>query len=321
VNSFTNFNQTYFKELHMLLQTPRNTRLAVVSLVVLAAILMIVWVPFIGFDMVNPIVTAQQARIEKFTAEGNPQAPLLTYTVWLVSFFYPFWSTLSAIGGVVLLVIALPLYRGERWTRGLALLCLAFPSMGGAYMIVPWMNFIGSAQGGFPPAVIIMMIGLIPYFSILLAEKVDMFQKIVDFLVFLMLGVTAAENFANGHAAFRILFGHPKRPLFAEGIAITYFGWLALWVGMALCIAAIYLLGQKKMSGWYAGLMGGLVTMVASGATHYVRHATNDYLYGALMGLSIVIMLVIPAFKQRLVDEPTESKGSQPQGALQPEAA
>lgn len=290
----------------MLLQTPRNTRLAVVSLVVLAAILMIVWVPFIGFDMVNPIVTYQQQRIEKFTAEGNPQAPLLTLTVWLVSFFYPFWSTLSVVAGLILLVIALPLYRGERWTRGLALLLLAVPSIGGAYMIVPWMNFVGSVEGGFPPAVIMMTIGLLPYFALLLAEKVDLPQKVVDFLVFLMLGVTAAENFANGHAAYRILFGHPGRPKFAEGIAITYFGWLALWVGMALCIAAIYLLGQKKMSGWYAGLMGGLVTVVASGATHYVRHATNDYLYGALMGLSLVVMFLIPFFKQRLVAETAE---------------
>ena len=118
-----------------------------------------------------------------------------------------------------------------------------------------------------------------------------------------MLGVTAAERFANGQAAFRILSGHPARPLFAEGIAITYFGWLALWVGMGLCIAAIYLLGEKKMSGWYVGMSGGLVTMLASAATHYVRHATNDYLYGSLMGLSIVVMLLIPLFKQRLLAE------------------
>jgi len=287
----------------MLVKTPKQIRLAIVSLIVLAAILMIVWIPFIGFDMVNPIVTAQQERIVKFTAENNPAAPLLALTVWLVSFFYPFWSTLSLIAGIVLIVIAIPLYKGEKWTRGLALLCLAIPSMGGAYMIVPWMNFVGSVQGGFPPAVIMMSVGLIPYFALLLAEKVDLSQKIVESLVFLMLGVTAAENFANGHAAFRILFGHPKRPLFAEGIAITYFGWLALWVGMGLCIAAIYLLGQKKMSGWYAGLIGGLVTIFASGATHYVRHATLDYLYGALMGLSIVVMLLIPFFKQRLVED------------------
>jgi hypothetical protein len=287
----------------MLLSTSRQIRLAVVSLVVLAAILMIVWVPFIGFDMVNPIVTAQQARIEKFTAEGNPQAPLLTHTVWLVSFFFPFWSTLSLIAGVGLLVIALPLFRGERWTRGLALLLLAVPAIGGAYMIVPWMNFVGSVQGGLPPAVITMTIGLIPYFALLLAENVDLNQKIVEFLVFLMLGVTAAENFANGHAAYRILFGHPGRPKFAEGIAITYFGWLALWVAMALLAAAIYLLAEKKMSGWYAAMIGGLVTIIASGATHYVRHATNDYLFGTLMGLSIVVMLVIPFFKERLVEE------------------
>ncbi|GAB1471641.1 hypothetical protein MASR2M66_25190 [Chloroflexota bacterium] len=287
----------------MLIQTSRNTRLVVVSLVVLAAILMIAVIPFVGFAMVNPIVEAQQMRIEKFIAEGNPQAPLLQLTVWLVSFFFPFWSTMSLIAGIALLVIALPLYRGERWTRGLALLCLAVPAIGGAYMIVPWMNFIGSAKGGFPPAVSMMMIGLIPYFAILLADKVDLTQKVVDFLVFLMLGVTAAENFANGHAAYRILFGHPARPKFAEGIAITYFGWLALWVAMALCIAAIYLLGEKKISGWYAGLIAGLVTLVASAATHYVRHATYDYLFGALMGLSIVVMLLIPLFKQRLLNE------------------
>ena len=302
----------------MLLSTPRQVRLVVVTLVVIAALLMIAVIPFIGFDMVNPIVKAQQARIEKFTAEGNPQAPLLAYTVWLVSFFFPFWSTMSLIAGIVLLVIALPLYRGERWTRGLALLGLAVPAIGGAYMIVPWMNFIGSAQGGFPPAVAMMTIGLIPYFAILLAEKVDVTQKIVEFLVFLMLGVTAAENFANGHAAFRILFGHPARPLFAEGIAITFFGWLSLWVGMGLCIAAIYLLGEKKISGWYAGLIGGLVTLVGSGATHYVRHATNDYLYGALMGLSIVVMLVIPIFKQRLVDTAADETAPQPQTVLTP---
>lgn len=302
----------------MLLSTPRQVRLAVITLVVIAAIIMIAVIPFIGFDMVNPIVKAQQARIEKFTAEGNPQAPLLAYTVWLVSFFFPFWSTMSLIAGIVLLAIAIPFYRGERWTRGLALLCLAVPSIGGAYMIVPWMNFIGSAQGGFPPAVTMMTVGLIPYFAILLAEKVDVTQKIVEFLVFLMLGVTAAENFANGHAAFRILFGHPARPLFAEGIAITFFGWLSLWVGMGLCIAAIYLLGEKKISGWYAGLIGGLVTVVGSAATHYVRHATNDYLYGALMGLSIVVMLVIPIFKERLIETTADETAHQPQPVLKP---
>jgi hypothetical protein len=113
-------------------------------------------------------------------------------------------------------------------------------------MIVPWMNFVGSAQGGFPPAVIIMTVGLIPYFAILLAEKVDATQKVVDFLVFLMLGVTAAENFANGHAAYRILFGHPARPLFAEGIAITYFIGLPCGLGWHYVLRPSICLVRKK---------------------------------------------------------------------------
>jgi hypothetical protein len=295
----------------------RKVRQIVVAVVILAAMLMILAVPFIAFNMVNPIVGYQEARIAKFTAEGNPSAPLLTLTTWLVSFFFPFWGTFSVIAGLALLVIAVPLYRGEEWARGLALLCLAIPSMGGAYMIVPWMNFVGSAEGGFPPAVIIMMIGLIPFFTLLLADRGDRTQKIVDFFVFLMLGVSSAEAFANGHAAFRILYGHPSRPQFGEGIAITYFGWLGLWVGAALTIAAIYLLGRRSEAGWYAAVIGGLVTFFVSGATHYVRHATIDYLLGSLMGLSIVAMLIIPIVKNRLLNRYEEKERRQPEAKLQ----
>ncbi len=287
----------------MLQSTPKMNRQIVLALVLIAAVLMVVYVPFESFDMVNPIVKYQQARIEKFTAEANPQAPLLKLTVWLVSFFYPFWGSLSVFAGLALLVIAKPLYNGERWTRGLALILLSVPAIGGAYMIVPWMNFVGSVEGGFPPAVLIMTIGLVPYFALLLLEKVDLWQKLVEAAVFLMLGVTAAENFANGHAAFRILYGHPSRPSFGEGIAITYFGWIGLWIAWIMCWYAIYLLGMRKKSGWYMTLIAGLITVVVSGATHYVRHATNDYLYGALMGLSLVVMMLWPFFSKRLFDK------------------
>ncbi len=286
--------------------TSPSTKKIVLGLVIVAAVLMIAVVPFTAFKMVNPILTYQIERIAKFTAEGNPSAPLLTLTTWLVSFFYPFWGTMSAIAGIALLVIAKPLYEGKAWSRGLALLSLAVPSMGGAYMIVPWMNFVGSKEGGFPPAMIIMAIGLIPYFAVLLADKGDFKQKLVDFFVFAMLGVSAAENFANGHAAFRILYGHPKRPLFAEGISMTYFGWLGLWVSFGLLVAAIYQLGVRNKSGWYLALIGGAVGCLVSGATHYVRHATIDYLLGSLMGLSIVVMMLIPLFKKRLLEEFSE---------------
>ena len=304
-----------------MLHSSKQVRLGITAVIVIAALLMIFVVPFISFNMVNPIVGYQQERIAKFMADGNPSAPLLVLTTWLVSFFFPFWGSMSLFAGLALLVIMLPLYRGETWARGWALLCLSIPSMGGAYMIVPWMNFVGTAEGGFPPAVIIMSIGLIPYFTLLLADKGDITQKVVDFFVFLMLGVCSAEAFANGHAAFRILYGHPSRPQFGDGIAITYFGWLGLWVSAALTIAAIYLLGTRNMAGWYTAVIGGLIAFVVSGATHYVRHATLDYLYGSLMGLSIVVMLVIPVVKTRLLNKYTADQVSQQETNLQPKAA
>jgi len=278
----------------------------VIGIVLIAAILMIVYVPFQSFDMVNPILELQLERIEQFKADGNAKWHLLTLTTWLVSFFFPLWGTLTVLAGIALLFVLKPLYNGEAWARGLALFCLSFPSIGGAYMIVPWMNFVGTKYGGFPPATIIMMIGLIPYFAILLGDKGDVKQKIVDFLAFMAIGVTASYCFANGHAAFRVLYGHPQRPMFAEGIAITFFGWIGLWVGWWLLTAAIYKLGLRKESGWYLMLIGGAITVVAGFATAWVRHATVDYYLNGFLGLACVVLALIPLFKERLLTEFTE---------------
>jgi len=273
----------------------------VLGIVILGAILMIVFVPFSSFDMVNPIIELQLERIEQFKADGNAKWHLLTLTTWLVSFFFPFWATLSVLAGVALLIIAKPLYEGEKWARGAALFCFSFPSIGGAYMIVPWLNFVWSKYGGFPPAVATMMIGLIPFFAILLLDKGDFKQKAVDFLAFLAIGVTASYSFANGHAAFRVLYGHPKRPMFAEGIAITYVGFLGLWVAWWFLSAAIFSLGNRKKTGWYLMLIGGAIAMLVGWATGWVRHATVDYYLNGFLGLSVIVLALIPLCKERLL--------------------
>ena len=273
----------------------------VIWIVIIAAILMIAFVPFSSFKMVNPIINLQLERIEQFKADGNAKWHLLTLTTWLVSFFYPFWGTLTVLAGIALLVVAKPLYNGEVWARGLALFCLSIPSIGGAYMIVPWMNFVGTKYGGFPPAIVTMFIGLIPYFAILLMDKGDNQQKIVDFLAFLAVGVAASYSFANGHAAFRVLYGHPKRPMFAEGIAMTYFGFLGLWVAWWLLSAAIYKLGTREESGWYLMLIGGSIATVVGLAVGIVRHATNDYYLNSFLGLIVVVLALIPIVKERLL--------------------
>lgn len=297
----------------------KQKRQIIVAIVVIGALLMILVVPFIAFDMVNPILELQLERIEQFKADGNAKWHLLTLTTWLVSFFFPFWATMSVLAGIALLVIAQPLYKGKVWARGLALFCLSFPAIGGAYMIVPWMNFVGTKQGGFPPATLIMMVGLIPYFTILLLDKGDIKQKIVDFLAFLAIGVAASYSFANGHAAFRVLYGHPQRPMFAEGIAITFFGWIGLWVAWWLLSAAIYKLGTRKESGWWLMLIGGAIAMVVGFAVATVRYVTVDYWLNGLLGLACVVLALIPLFKQRLLTKYGEEEAPEEEVELQPQ--
>ena len=293
-------------------ETSSQTRKVVVALVLIAAVLMIAVVPFITNSMLNPIIQGQLARIEKFsslgTPEGNAQAAVIKIIPWTIGFLFPFLTALTFIAGFVLLAVAQPLYRGETWARGAALAALAMPSIAGAFQLVPWMNFVGSVQGGMPPAIITMAIGLIPYFAIILAEKTSMLYKAANGLVFLMLGVASAENFANAHAAFRIYYGHPKRPLFTGETSVLWLAFPVLWITSFMLVVAIHKLGQRKASGMYLALAAGGATFFASLATHYVRHATNDYLYGALMGLSIVVLLVIPVVKQAVLSEPGAEK-------------
>lgn len=304
----------------MSIETDRQVRIIVLALVLIAALLMIFAVPFITNSMLNPIIEGQLVRIENFKALGTPQgdaqAAVIKVIPWTIGFFFPMWGVLSFVGGFALLAVAKPLFLGETWARGAALLALAMPSIGGAFMLVPWMNFVGSQQGGFPPSVIIMFIGLIPYFAIILAEKADWRYRAANGLVFLMLGVTAAEDFANAHAAFRIYAGHPSRPLFAGDIAVLWLCFITLLISTILLIAAIYHMGNRRISAWYLTIIAGGSTFAASLATHYVRHATNDYLYGALMGLSLVVLMVIPAVKNRLFSAYTEPE-QQAQAVMQ----
>ncbi len=278
----------------------RTTKLTVVSIVVIAAILMIAVLPFVVPDMLDGIQQNQKIRTDKFYADGNPQAPLIETTMAMVGWTYPLVTLLSMFAGVILLIIVKPFYNGEKWAKGLTLLCLAFPTIAGAYMMVPYFNFMGV---GWSPAFFYMIVGLVGYFSVVLAIKTDIKQKIIEFWVFLLLGVTAAESWANGTACHRILEGHPKMPFYADGIFILFLTRGINWLSVIFLLAAIYLLAMRKPAGWYAALIGAVNAGLLGFVTQTVRTATYDYLYQGLMGLVILITLLIPVVKARLLDK------------------
>lgn len=278
----------------------RNTRLIVVLVVIIAALLMVAYQPFLVHDSLDKVQKAQFARVAKFTAEGNPQAPLIAPTPGLTSWTFPLYMSLIMMAGVILLFVVKPLYEGKKWAKAVALVCLAMPAIGGAYMLVPYLNFV---KTGYPTALTIMAMGLIPYFTIILADKGTLMQKAMDFWVFLMLGVTAAESWSNGHAAHRVLLGHPAMPKYADGIFILAPARNIGWISVIFLVAAIYLLALRKKSGWYAAMFGAANVGLIGFVTATVRTATLDYLYQGVMGAVIVITLLIPAVRKHLAGE------------------
>jgi hypothetical protein len=59
-------------------------------------------------------------------------------------------------------------------------------------------------------------------------------------------------------------------------------------------------------AGWYLAIIGGAATMIGNYGAHIAMPGpTNDYLVGGSIGLIIVVLMLIPAFKNNLFDQPT----------------
>ncbi len=288
----------------------QKVRLTVTVVLVVCALLTTFGTPLIVKRILPEIIDNQLAKFEKMSSSDNPEevkkAPLIEDTPYLVSFFYPFWLALSMFGGVVILVIAKSFYEGKKWSRGVALLATSIPSMGGAYMLIPWINFVGFGKG-FPFPIAVALFGLVPYFTILLAEKAEAMTKLANSMVFLALGVTGAHSFTIGHASLRFQWMHPARPLWPEGMWVLWISTQFMWLGTICLVLAIYFFGAKKRTGWYLALIGGLVVTIANTWAEIVRGTGSDYLLGAIFGLIVIVLMLVPFFRDHIFDTPAAS--------------
>jgi hypothetical protein len=288
----------------MLSETSKKTRQVIAIVMVVFALVTIFAEPLMVKAILPPIIKGQQARYDKMSVsdvkEDQIKAEMIKDTPYLVSFFYPFWMALGVFGCIVVLAIAKAYVEGKQWARGLALLCFSFVAMGGAYMLVPAINFTGFGTYVIY-AMIIGALGLIPYFTILLGEKLK--GKLWGALLFLFLGIAGAHSFANGHASMRVQWMHPARPVWPEGTWVLWLGTQVMWLGTLCIIAAIYFIGARKKAGYYLALIGGATTAFANLWVHFVRGTTSDYILGGSLGLIVVVLMLLPAVHKPLFDE------------------
>jgi len=274
--------------------TSKSNHLVMVILLVGAGIFMITVAPFLVQSTLDPMLQGLMKKV----AEDPRYASGPT----LMAIFYPLWRALILVAGVTCLVIAYPVWKGEEWTWPVALTCLAIPAIGGMYMMLPFVSFVKDAM---PPSMIITLVGLVGYWGVLLLRKSTWVQKAVNFLVFTLLGVIATESFVLGFGAMRQLMARPGKPLFMDAkITVLTIGGPVNWIGAVLVFAAIPLLAARKPAGWWLGLIAGISIAIAGVPTHLIRQATADYLIGAILGVALVVTLLVPAIRQRLIGPP-----------------
>nr|MBN1228383.1 hypothetical protein [Anaerolineae bacterium] len=273
-------------------ETSQTVRLVLAVLAVVFGIFMFAVQPFITQNSLDPVLEELMVVVQ--------ERPQFLSGLSLFTFFYPLWRALIFIGGITMIILAPFIYKGEEWTYPVGLTAYAMPSIGGMFMFLPYVSWVG----GFPLPMIITFVGLAGFWTLLLLKKSNRMQRLVDFLVFTFIGMLAAHSFVIGIGAARQLMTRPGKPLY-EGIewwVLTMTGDID-WIGAALLVIAIPLLAMRKKSGWLMALIAAFSILVIDAPAQIIRTNTLDYLYGALLALALVIWLLIPAFKKRLYVE------------------
>ncbi len=228
-------------------------------------------------------------------AAGNPA---LMAAPKMVTFWYPFWSAFTMMAGVVLILIAGSINRGEYWARPIALGMTAIPCIAGAALIGPIVKF---ALTHIMTSVSMMLLGLIPFLIILLYEQASMRIKSINFFVFMAIGLTTAWNFGNFHGGFRIMWSFiindPR--IVVQSFAV---GTGVMLVGVILAMVGIPLLAARTRAGWWLLVTANGFFFVGTGRVLIGNLQTLEFYVGTAAGLIVLALLLSPKIGGQLVD-------------------
>jgi len=275
-----------------------SIRRAMAVLAGLVGLFLIAGAPWIVQTSLERVLTA---LIEK--VQSSPQ---YASGIPLFSLFYPLWRAIGFVAGVTLLGMVVPILRGKAWTFPVALAALSVPSISGMFMFLPYVSFVK----GFPLPMTISWVGLIGFWGFLLLRPTDRKQKAVDLLTFTFIGMLATHCFTLGIGSQRMLITRMAAPLFdgLEWWILTLVGEVD-WIATTLLMISIPLLAMRKESGWWLALIAALSALLVDLPTQLVRMKTLDYLYGSLLAAGLLVFLLLPAFRGRLVHATDDGEG------------
>lgn len=289
-------------------ETTSKGRLIMALTSVLIGLFLIFIAPFLIVQGLNPAI---HSLVEHFQIE-NPDGVWDT-PVAILNVTFHIWMTLGVFGGAILIVLAKDLYNGSKIARAITLAIMSIASIAGMAMVIPWMVLVLPHGGGMPPTMAVMILGLIAYYIILLTEKADWKMKLSQITVFTTIGIVGGYIFVNAQHGVRYFNGRPSAPFVepTESNPELFLGGFILYIATLLFPLAIGLLGMRNRRGWQVGVVAGIATFSVQ-LLAYIDRATagtasaKEWLEGAILSLILLIVLFIPFFKKRLVDEPTD---------------
>jgi len=263
------------------------------------AILAVIVGLFITFVSPFLIQSSLDAIMEK-VASLIPTNPGFTLTGVLLPIAFITLRGIGVVAGIVLMLIAYPLWKGEEWAYIVALSCLSLPTIFGVITTLPYLVQFGkpSSSG------LVLLIGLITFWTFLLLKKGDRTTKIARFFTFTMLGIVPGHLIVMVNHGLKGLIDRPDKPMFTDP-TITIYGFEAPlnFVALTMCIIAIPLLASRshKLTGWWLALIAGVTAIIANYPTHFIRMQTSDFFVAGTLGVLLVISLLIPVLKERLL--------------------
>ncbi len=274
-------------------ETSKTNRTIMSVIAIVIGLLMAYLIPFIVQTSLERVLVHLTAHIEA----GNPT---FSSGLKLFDFFYPVWRALIFVAGVTLILISQQIRKGAEWTYPLAMALFALPSIGGMFMFLPYISFVG----GFPLPMVTSWIGLAGYWSFILLRHAERSVRWTRFGAMTFLGMLATHAFTIGVGAQRTMATRPGYPFYKD-FTWWLFNWVGEvnWVAVILLFMAIPLLAVGKRKGWWLAITGAVSILMINIPTQIFRTKTLDYLYGVLLALGLLVFLLVPYFKQRLVVE------------------
>lgn len=290
--------------------TPRKTRLILAVLAVVVGLFMVAVAPV--------LIQVSMERVVAALVEVSKEKPAYDSGIMLFSFTYPLYRGLIFVGGIALILLSLPILKGEEWTYPAGLLAAAFPSAGGMFMFLPYISWVE----GFPIPMLISFVGLAFFWSFIFLRKADPWLKWAHFLALTFSGMLTTHAFTIGIGNLRMLLTRPMKPLY-DGLAWWVLSWSGpiQWICVILLFVAIYQLAARKFAGWWLALIAAVSILAIDVPTQVIRTTMSestswDYLYGSLLCIGLLFTLFFPKFRAVLVvDEGISQPEREPEKA------